>query len=267
MTNINSPKASVILSCYNQVSNIEKIFYSLLNQTFTEFEIVLADDGSGPEMFKLVQAFSNKFAYPIQHVWHEDIGYRRTVIGNRAVKKCDSDYIIFVDGDCILHHQFIASHYKRRQLRTVLSGRRIMLDNLLSKSITNDHIINKLIEKPSFWWRHTDVKEWKRGIYLPFIYKIVNFPDKNYWAIGCNFSIHKQDFIDINGYDESITGWGLEDINLSQRFKLKGYKIRKITNEAIQYHLFHKSTPVTRSKEEINKIICPQEFYALKGIN
>jgi glycosyltransferase involved in cell wall biosynthesis len=261
------PKVSIIIACYNHVDYLEKVFYSLLNQKFSDFEIVIADDGSGPEIAKLVEDFSVRFKYPIQHIWHEDIGFRKTIIVNSAVRESRSDYLIFIDGDCILHHKFILRHYLRRRSGIVLSGRRIMLNEVRCKSITIEMVKNRAFENLSFWWKDSRFKELKRGLYLPFIFHFINFIGKDYWAFGSNFSIHKSDFISVNGYDESIIGRGLEDINLSQRFKLKGYKTWRLTYEAIQYHLFHNSGPIPHSREEENSIIYPKTFYAQKGIS
>jgi glycosyltransferase involved in cell wall biosynthesis len=261
------PKVSLIIACYNHAVYLEKVFYSLLNQKFSDFEVVIADDGSGPEIGKLVEDFSGRFNFPIQHIWHEDHGFRKTIIVNSAVRQSKSDYLIFIDGDCILHHKFILRHYLRRSPGIVLSGRRIMLNEERCKSITIEMVKNRAIENLSFWSKNCSLKELKRGLYLPFIFHFINFIGKDYWAFGSNFSIHKSDFTSVNGYDESIIGRGLEDINLSQRFKLKGYKTWRLTNEAIQYHLFHNSDPIPHSGEEERSIIYPQSFYAQKGIS
>ena len=267
MANIDIPKVSLIIACYNQVAYLEKVLYSLMNQTFTDFEIIIAEDGLNLEMLELVENFRNKFRHPIIHSRHEDNGFRKTIIVNEAVRQSNSDYLIFIDGDCIVHHRFIERHYKRRKTGIVLSGRRIMFSESLSQLVSTKLIAEMKIEKPSFWWKHSSFKERKRGIYLPFIFHSLNFIGKNYWAFGSNFSLSKPDFIEINGYDESIIGRGMEDINLTERFKLKKYKIRRLTYEAIQYHLFHHSDPVPHSKEEMDIIMHPKGFYALKGLN
>lgn len=262
-----TPKLSLIISCYNQGDYLEKILYSLLNQSFKQFELVIADDGSNAKFIQVIEQFKSKFHIPIQHIWHEDDGFRKTIIVNRAVQKSKSDYLVFIDGDCILHHHFLARHYKRREKGVVLSGRRIMFDQTISESLSLEKIKTTVFEKPSFWWNNSEPKERKRGFYIPFIYHILNGVSKDYWTFGSNFSLHKSDFIAINGYDENIIGRGLEDINLSQRFKLKGYKTKRLTYEALQYHLFHNSKPVSHSEEAIETMVHPKEFYAKRGID
>ena len=262
-----NPKLSIIIACYNQFDYLEKVLYSLLNQTFTDFEIIIAEDGSSLEIQNIIRNFNNKFKHPIHHAFHEDKGFRKTIIVNQAVRCSKSDYLIFIDGDCIVHHEFISRHYKRRKPGTVLSGRRLMLTESLSLQISKETIQNRTFEKLSFWWKYFTFKERKRGFYLPFIFHIINSVARDYWAFGSNFSLHKSDFIDINGYNEDIVGRGLEDINLSQRFKLKGFKTKRITYEALQYHLYHYSGPIPHSNEEVSKITFPDSYYAVNGIS
>ncbi len=262
-----TPKASLIIACYNQSDYLEKVFESLLKQSFKNFEILIADDGSGIELSEIINKYQNKFEYPIKHIRHEDKGFRKTIIVNNTVKNSNSDYIIFIDGDCILHHHFIKSHLSRKEKKVVLSGRRIMFDKEISAKISLRDIKNSKYEKKSFWWNNCKPKDRKRGFYMPFLYKLINSGKKNYWVFGSNFSIHKEDFISVNGYDQNIIGRGLEDVNLSKRFDLRGYKINRLTYEALQYHLFHESKPIPHTKETENLFINPNNFYAENGLN
>ena len=262
----NKAKVSIIIACYNQASYLEKVLLSLQNQTFNEFEILIADDGSKNDVFEVVEKFTDKFLFPIQHIWHEDNGFRKTIIVNRAVQKSNGDYLIFIDGDCILHHKFIARHFIRRERNTILSGRRIMLDETISNKITSEQIQNLEVESPLFWWNNCLPKERKRGFYIAFIYKFLNAVSQDYWAFGSNYSLFKADFLKVNGYDEDIIGRGFEDINISQRFKLIGFKTKRLTYEALQYHLFHYSKPVPHLEEDKHIIANPTHFFAKNGI-
>lgn len=106
-----------------------------------------------------------------------------------------------------------------------------------------------------------------KGFYLPFWTWLSIYRDKKYWILGSNFSLHKTDFIAINGYDEEISGYGLEDTNLELRLIMYGCQIKSLTHEALQYHLYHPYSLVNRSQEEISKIISPQKYYVEKGLN
>lgn len=261
-----TPKASLIIACYKHTDYLEKILYSLLNQTFKHFEIIIAEDGQYASMLEVTSKFKDKFEFPIKHLQHEDKGFRKTIIVNAAALASSSDYLIFIDGDCILHHEFVGRHYRRREHGVVLAGRRIMLNENTTKAITINDIKTREFEKQSFLSKEYSIKERKRGLYIPFIYHILNQFVKHYYAYGSNFSIHKNDFLAVNGYDETIIGRGLEDVNLTERFKLKNYRIKRLTYEAIQFHLHHSSDPVPHSTEIESIISNPTNFYTVNGI-
>ncbi len=243
------PKVSLIIAVYQRDDFLEKVFTSLLNQTLREFEIVVADDGSGPAIVEVISRFAERFAHPVRHVWHEDKGFRKTVIVNRAVMEASADYLVFVDGDCILHHRFLERHYKRGRQAHVLSGRRVMFDAELTQRVTVDDVRTGRVERISYWWQHAGKIDRWNGLYLPVLHGVRNLRRGHYQILGSNFSVHKQAFLAVNGYDERIIGRGLEDNNLWARFRNSGIAVSTITREAIQYHLHHASEAISHSAE------------------
>jgi len=263
----NEPDVSIIIAVYEHPDFLEKIFISLSNQTTTSFEIVIADDGSGPDVQKVIQSYSNRFKYPIKHVWHEKNGFRKTIIVNKAVAESTAEYLIFIDGDCIVHHRFIEFHLKRKEPSILLVGRRAMLSEKLSKMLTNYDIINRRIEKIIFLILYNNFSNIKNGLFIPGMFFLRNsLYYKQYRLIGCNFSVYKNDYYKINGYDERIIGRGLEDDNLYARFLLAGIKPKSMVHEAIQYHLFHTFDPAPHSNEIINMFKNPAHYWTEYGI-
>jgi glycosyltransferase involved in cell wall biosynthesis len=260
------PAVSAVIAVYNKADFLEKILVSLTNQTLKDFEIVIADDGSGPEIREIVRRYGDAFLFPIQHIWHEDEGFRKTIIANKAVLAAKAEYLVFIDGDSICHHRFIESHFKHRKMHVVLSGRRIMFDEELTRKLTLEDVRTRHIEKISFWANHCDRADLKHGFFAPVVYFFENFFKIKYSILGCNFSVHKSDYCGINGYDERIIGRGMEDSNLDARFKLKKIKIKTLTRLALQYHLFHHFDPVPHSPEAIQQFCFPKEFWTEHGI-
>ncbi len=245
-----TPAATVIIAVYNHADFLEKVFLSLKNQTVQNFEIIVADDGSGPEIPALIDRYRHEFSSPIQHVWHEDDGFRKTIIVNRAVLAARAPYCIFIDGDSLLHHRFVEFHLKRKQYGAVLAGRRVMMNRELSEKVTFDDITSRRIEERSFWWGKCNRAGAKHGFFVPGAFYIKNLKKrKSHDIVGANFSVHKEDFLCINGYDERIIGRGLEDDNLSIRFYMAGIPVKTIAHEALQYHLWHNSDPIPHSSE------------------
>lgn len=246
------PRISVVIAVYQRHDFLELVFESLLNQTFADFEIIVADDGSGPEMAGMVDRFRGRFARPVKHEWHEDDGFRKTVIVNHSVTKAEADYLVFVDGDCILHRRFLERHYRRRRSGWVLTGRRVMMDRELTSRVTAEDVRAGKIERPAYWLGHCGRNDCKHGFYVPLVFGIRNRVRENYEILGSNFSVYRDDFYRVNGYDERITGRGLEDNNLCARFINTGISVKSIAFEALQYHCFHPADAIPHSRDFID---------------
>jgi glycosyltransferase involved in cell wall biosynthesis len=239
-----TPRLSLIIAVYNRDDFLELVMESLLNQRFVDFEVIVADDGSGPAIAETIGRYRSRLPQPIRHEWHEDDGFRKTIVVNRAVTCAQTDYLVFIDGDCILHHRFLERHFERRRINQVLSGRRVEFDSDLTGRVNVDDVRSMRIERIPFWWSHAGKIDRWNGFYLPVLHPLRNIGRDDYQILGCNFSVHKEDFYKVNGYDERIVGRGLEDNNLWRRFINSGIAVRTITREAIQYHLHHSADPI-----------------------
>jgi len=236
---MSAPAVTVVIAVYRRVELLELVLTSLERQSFTDFEIAIADDGSGPEMAEAVRRWQARFSRPLLHAWHEDQGFRKTIIVNRAVTLSVGGHLVFVDGDCILHHRFVERHYLRRQPHQALSGRRVMMDAELTGRLTVGDVQGGRIESPSFWWRHAKAHDRRNGFYLPALYGWRGWFSRDYAILGSNFSLSREDFLSVNGYDERIVARGMEDVNLRRRLLNAGAHTRSIAHEALQYHCDH----------------------------
>ncbi len=245
----NGPLLTLIIAVYKKPDFLEKIFLSLKNQTFHEFEIIIADDGSGDEIKNLVKKYAHEFYYPVQHIRHRDNGFRKTIIINKASRFANASFLVFIDGDSILHHRFLEYHYKRKRIGRVCTGRRVKFRKRLTEQVDQKDVTEKRIQKIGYWIRACNKSGRKHGFFIPGMFYIRNIFRKKFTILGANFSVHKCDFEKINGYDERITGRGLEDNNLDIRFKKAGIRVRSLAHEALQYHLYHSSQPIPHSDE------------------
>jgi hypothetical protein len=128
-----------------------------------------------------------------------------------------------------------------------------MFDRALTESVSLDDVRSRRVERVAYWWRHAGRIDRWHGIYLPFLHRVRNLGRNDYQILGSNFSVHKEDFVAINGYDERIVGRGLEDNNLWARFINSGVTVRTITREALQYHLYHTADVIPHSEKFIEE--------------
>ncbi|HEY9488378.1 MAG TPA: glycosyltransferase [Chryseosolibacter sp.] len=249
---------SLIISFYNKIDYLKLIFAALERQSFRDFEVIIADDGSKPEVVEEIRQIMEHAPLTIQHLWHEDQGFRKTMIFNEAIRKSRSPYLIFMDGDCVPHSRFVEEHYKNRQPNVLLAGRRVYLSEKLSKSLDPEKIKDGYLEKVGFiitlladgiFGRSSHVV---KGIYVgnPLLRKFLNRAMKG--VLGSNFSVHKSDLEAINGFDERYEAPAVgEDSDIELRLVWNNVEIRMVKNMAVQYHIHHKKLPRPQKNLEI----------------
>ena len=118
------------------------IFNMLQQQTYKAFEVVIADDGSSQESVHAIEQMIKEVSFPVQHVWHEDNGWQKDIILNKAVVASKGEYLVFLDGDCIPDNNFVKDHYNLRRQGIVIGGRRVQLPQKLSDTLTPELVAN-----------------------------------------------------------------------------------------------------------------------------
>ena len=120
-------KVSVIVTTYNRPDALAAVLHALAAQTDHDFEVRVADDGSGPQTRGLVQQIASTFPVPLSHVWQEDLGFRAGAARNRACAQAQGEYLVFLDGDCVPLPDFVAQHRALADARWFVAGNRILL--------------------------------------------------------------------------------------------------------------------------------------------
>ena len=248
---------SVLLATYNWPQALKLCLESLGTQTDLDFEIIIADDGSTADTKALIAATQTNFPVKMTHLWQEDEGFRKTRILNQAIETSTGEYLIFLDGDCIVQPDFIAQHRRLSQANHLVTGSRILLNDELSKQLLA--------------WPHWDFKKFtdkllshrlSGGInkYWPLKIKLGNGSWRDYkkfvWRRikGCNMACWKSDAKAINGFDESMTGWGHEDADFV--FRLQRHHIQRKSGSwsTEVLHLFHKIHDQTNAAENARRV-------------
>jgi glycosyltransferase involved in cell wall biosynthesis len=249
----------VIISTYNNPLWLEKTLWGYRNQTYSGFELIIADDGSGPETKALIDSFRENGFPSIKHLWQEDKGFRKTRILNQALVAADSEYLIFTDQDCIPRADFIETHARLAQKGHFLSGGYFRLPMNISLEITQEDINSGRI------FQLEELK--RRGLKNSFkntkLYGSPSFaawmnaitPTKATWN-GCNSSGWRDDFLAINGFNEKML-YGGEDREFGERLIHAGIRSKQIRYSAICLHLDHerpyKNPEVIAHNQQIRK--------------
>lgn len=241
------PTSSLVTPTYNWPQALELLLLSIKNQTVMPTEVIIADDGSGEETAKLIKKFQEDFPVPLIHVFHEDNGNQKPAIMNKAIAKAIGDYIIEVDGDIIMHKNFVKDHLQFAKKGQYLFGSRVNIQQNILTDIFNYKII-------SFNFFSKGIKKRTRTLRLPFY---MNF-EKNHEKIskklrGCNMSFWREDFIKINGFNEDLKGWGVDDSEMIQRLHNINVVGKRLKQVGIAYHIWHKEQD--KSKAHLNYAI------------
>ncbi len=266
-------KYEVVLSAYNDVDVLSVTLSGYLQQIDKDFSICIADDGSGLAVKELVDEYKDK-GLNIRHVWHEDIGFRRAMILNKAVASSCADRIIFSDSDCIPSRNFISDHKRLYKEKTITTGPRVYLNEKITKDLkrklkTPCYLKNTLkLLLLSISKRVSRAEQGIRfpDVLTPFIRKL-----KDVWPYGANFAVDRLDFLRVNGFDEDFVGWGGEDIDLHKRLKLDGIDYLGVMGQAVLYHLHHPKRVADDGDELLKQIkhdkrLHSQKF-ALNGVD
>jgi glycosyltransferase involved in cell wall biosynthesis len=253
--NFMAPNVSVIIPVYNAVRHLELVLAGFCRQTYPNFELIVADDGSGPQMRDFVQTFAVKSPFALRSVYHADEGFRRSKILNSAVRESATGYLVFADGDCIPHRRFVQAHWEHRAPRTVLVGRRVNLSERITTALTPHDVRDGKLEKMKLTMLADALmgrgSHWDEGVLLDSSLLRSIFERRTPSMLGSVCSLEKSLFEEINGFNEEFVSYGGEDVELEYRLRLADASFKWVRHQAIQYHLFHPSKLVEPGNFEI----------------
>ena len=237
---------AVLIAVYKDVEALSLILESLLAQTVVPDEIIVAEDGEYDAIARCIESFDDA---RIKHTTQQDDGWQRNKSVNNALKILESDYIIFIDGDCIPYPDFVEAHLDLAEKNTVLCGRRTEPGENFSRMIRNRELtVEKFIRTYSrnfFALKKDHIRHYEEGLSVDshtFFYRFfVKYFRKDAHIVGCCWSAWRSDLEMINGFDEDFklptTG---EDTDIERRLRHFGVKMKSCRNAANVIHLYHK---------------------------
>jgi len=263
---------SVIVTTYNREDAIDAVLRSLALQTDQNFEVIVADDGSGPETAEVIAAWKARVGHRLDHVWHADQGFRAAEIRNRAILAARGAYCVFLDGDCIARPDFIAIHRRLAAPGWFVAGNRILLSRDLTAAVLRDRLT------PETWTFARWVAErWRGGVNR--LSALLHLPlgrlrtlRQSRWkgARSCNMAVWRADLDRVDGFDADYAGWGKEDSDIIVRLLRAGVRRKDGVFATGVLHLWHaeaERTQLSANEDRLSAVTAGNRVRATRGLS
>jgi glycosyltransferase involved in cell wall biosynthesis len=229
-------KISLIVSTYNWPDALRLCLDSIKQQTRMPDEVIIADDGSGDKTRQLIAEESHDFPCPLYHAWIPDLGFRLAKSRNNAFRQfCTGDYVIFIDQDIILDRRFVDDHEHIAQRGYFVAGGRTKLMANISQDL-----LHGMPRRYSIF--NSDIHRKINGLHALWLHPITRYlySWNRLYGRGANMAMWAEDLRCVNGFDERIQGYGVEDVDLFNRLENLGIRKKYAQFCAIEHHLYHK---------------------------
>jgi glycosyltransferase involved in cell wall biosynthesis len=257
-------KISIVITTYNNVSYLQKVLESFLVQTVLPYEILVADDGSTSETASLVEQFRIQAPFDVRHVWQEHKGFRAARIRNEAIKVSSGEYIVLLDGDCIVSRHFVFDHLRLAEPGFFVQGKRVFVQQKAAAKFTYKEANSfSALFQYAVNGQITNLHHLLRIPWLPAV------KSQRLKSIkSCNMGFYRQDIFAVNGFNEDYVGWGHEDSDLACRFFKYGLQKKVHAARAICFHLWH---PLFKGDDRENlqrlrNAVASDEFFVPNGL-
>jgi glycosyltransferase involved in cell wall biosynthesis len=227
------PRITLIITTYNWPAALDLTLRSVARQSMLPDELIVADDGSGPQTAQVVTQWKQRLRSPLIHVWQADEGFRLARSRNRAIAAARGDYLVIADGDMVLHRHFIADHTCAARHGSFIQGVRLLTGPEAAARMLGEGQLDL-----GFFAR--GIRRRRHAIRNRFLSSLMFNERTGQRAIrGCNQGYWKSDLIRVNGFNEAFVGWGREDNEIAARLYNAGVKRRNLKFQALAIHLHH----------------------------
>lgn len=230
-----APSCSVILAAYRQPESLELVLAGYGVQRCRDFELLVADDGSGAETRAVVEVAARRLPVPVRHVWQEDRGFRKAQACNRAALASRGRWLLFSDGDCVPDPDLVAVHCRAARPGRFVVGGQVPLS--LQQSAAVDHALVTEGRVGSLVAPAQRRRLWQRQLQGQ-LYRMLGHRRRPKFY-GRNFSVARREFEALNGFDHRYGAHGREDSDLRNRMRARGLRAVVRWWSARVYHLWH----------------------------
>lgn len=243
-------RISLIVTTYERPDALAAVLATVGTQERAPDEILVADDGSGAATRAVVDRFAAHCRAPVAYMRQEHAGFRVARLRNLAIAASRGDYLIFIDGDMLLHADFIGDHEAVARPRDFVQGMRIPLDDPDTQAALAAPALPACRATP----RNTGGLRRLYGLRSPLLARAcVKLANPVVALKSCNFALWRDDFVAVNGFNEDFVGWGPEDKEFAARLTHSGCSRRTLIFGGIAWHLHH--PPASRDRRAANEAL------------
>jgi glycosyltransferase involved in cell wall biosynthesis len=247
---------SIVVTTYNRSDALAQVVLGLAQQDDKDFEIVIADDGSRPEHQAAMESAIERAGLVASHVWHPDVGFTASRVRNLGVAACRGSYLVFLDGDCVPETDFVRRHRLLREQGYFVNGSRVLLSEKLTRTVIASK--HALAGRSVAYWVYQRVcgGTSKLSGLLRLPDSSMRRKSKFMWKgiRSCNMGVWREDYLAVNGFDESFVGWGHEDADFVLRLHNLGVKRKNGFCATEVYHLWHRESDRARESANAQKV-------------
>lgn len=254
------PSIGLVISTYNWPEALDRVLASVATQSCLPAEVLIADDGSGETTAAVVRRWKEAVPFPVKHVWQADQGFRVSRVRNLALLEATADYVLILDGDEVLHRDFIRDHLDALEPNQVLRGSRAVL----SAERTAEVLAGGALPR---WWE-AGVSKRAAAFRFPLLSSLLRDwqpRGTEGFYIGC----WRSDAVKINGFESRFEGWGGEDADFVMRLMHAGVVKKRMRFAGVMFHLDHpkasrEGTPANHAIYE--EMVATRRTRAVRGL-
>ncbi|MBV9954952.1 MAG: glycosyltransferase family 2 protein [Pseudolabrys sp.] len=263
---------TIIVATYERPDALDAVLRGLSRQTDRDFEVVVADDGSGPATAAVVDSWKPKLGAPLIHVWHPHEKFRLAEIRNRGIAAGHGEYFVFLDGDCIPRPNFVAQHRALAERGWFVTGNRVLFSEKLTREILDQGLTPEI-------WDFATLRKHQRAGGINRIRSLLSLPlgplrkwkAKNWKTVrGCNLGIWREDLVRVDGFDSNFRGWGLEDSDMAVRLMRGGCRRKEgrfATGVLHLWHPFQDRSSLTENQKRLDELAAASRVRAVSGLS
>ncbi len=243
-------KISVLITVHNRFPLLRANLISLAHQSLLPDEVIISDDGSEENILELLRPMSQSLPFKMRYVRQVHRGFRAARVRNNAANLSSGDLLIFLDQDIVGTSGFIetfANHAVPGEFHVAFP---IRLSKEQSEAVTDEILksgnFTSLITKMQ---RFKAAKQYHKEKFYVWLHSVHlrRFGAKLRSGL---FSIYREDYFKVNGFDEMYRGWGNEDDDLGRRLHVAGIQGSNPFLKEYALHLYHE--PNQRGTERPN---------------